>query len=85
MRWMEDMILRQYAVMGDVVALRAEGGLYGKIKSGYWRTKAYFIIQNVDIPVLLCGIVSHMRIANGIQISFPIFFQKISVMCTVCC
>jgi len=27
---------------GDVNALRTEGGLYGKIKGGYWRTKAYF-------------------------------------------
>lgn len=71
---------------GDVNALRAESSLYGKIKSGYWRTKAYFIIQNVDIPVLLCGIVSHMRIANGIQISFSnLLSKKISVMCTVCC
>ena len=70
---------------GDVNALRAEGGLYGKIKVVTGVRKLIFIIQNVDIPVLLCGIVSHMRIANGIQIFFQSSFKKISVMCTVCC
>ena len=28
---------------GDVNALRTEGGLYGKIKGGYWRTKSLFL------------------------------------------
>ena len=35
---------------GDVNALRAEGGLYGKIKSGYWRTKAYFYNSERGYP-----------------------------------
>ena len=35
---------------GDVNALRAEGGLYGKIKSGFWRTKAYFYNSERGYP-----------------------------------
>lgn len=35
---------------GDVNALRAEGGLYGKIKKGYWRTKAYFYNSERGYP-----------------------------------
>ena len=35
---------------GDVNALRTEGGLYGKIKGGYWRTKAYFYNSERGYP-----------------------------------
>ena len=69
---------------GDVNALRAESGLYGKIKSGYWRTKAYFYNSERGYPGAVVR--NHMRIANGIQISFSnLLSKKISVMCTVCC
>lgn len=86
MRWMEDMILRQYARNGDVNALRAEGGLYGKIKSGYWRTKAYFYNSERGYP----GAVVRNRFSHEdrqwVQISFSnLLSKKISVMCTVCC
>ena len=75
-----------YAVMGMSMhcVLRAAYMARSKVVTGV--RKLIFIIQNVDIPVLLCGIVSHMRIANGIQISFSnLLSKKISVMCTVCC
>lgn len=35
---------------GDVKALRIEGGLYGKISQGYWRTKAYFYNSERGYP-----------------------------------
>ena len=35
---------------GDVNALRAEGGVYGKINDGYWRTKVYFYTSERGYP-----------------------------------
>ena len=35
---------------GDVNALRAEGGVYGKISDGYWRTKVYFYTSERGYP-----------------------------------
>ena len=35
---------------GDVNALRLEGGLYGKIKEGYWRAKGYFYRSERGYP-----------------------------------
>lgn len=71
---------------GDVNALRAEGGLYGKIKSGYWRTKAYFYNSERGYP----GAVVRNRFSHEDRQWDTNFFsnllsKKISVMCTVCC
>ena len=35
---------------GDVNALRLEGGLYGKMKEGYWRAKGYFYRSERGYP-----------------------------------
>lgn len=35
---------------GDVNALRLESGLFGKVKGGYWRTKAYFYRSERGYP-----------------------------------
>lgn len=35
---------------GDVNAIRVEGGLYGKIKNGYWRAKTYFYNSERGYP-----------------------------------
>lgn len=35
---------------GDVNAIRVEGGIYGKVKNGYWRTKAYFYNSERGYP-----------------------------------
>lgn len=35
---------------GDVNALRLESGLFGKLKGGYWRTKAYFYHSERGYP-----------------------------------
>lgn len=35
---------------GDVNALRVEGGLFGKLRSGYWRTKGYFYHSERGYP-----------------------------------
>lgn len=40
---------------GDVNALRAEGGVYGKIKDGYWRAKAYFYYSERGYPGAVVG------------------------------
>lgn len=35
---------------GDVNAIRVEGGLFGKLKGGYWRTKGYFYNSERGYP-----------------------------------
>ena len=35
---------------GDVQAMRVEGGLYGKLPDGYWKTKAYFYRSERGYP-----------------------------------
>lgn len=35
---------------GDVFSVRAEGGLYGTVENGFWKTKAYFYNSNRGIP-----------------------------------
>lgn len=63
---------------GDVRALRAEYGVFGRMNDGEWKAKAYFMIPKEVIPAHRYGKSresSSIRIVNGILIfSFKVLF-----------